>query len=66
MKILSPLALCLTTALCASCTSVLKSDYHAPEVGYPISWVQSDMDGNTARLTGKNLTILISIAGFAW
>ncbi|EEW8308939.1 TolC family protein [Escherichia coli] len=53
MKILSPLALCLTTALCAGCTSVLKSDYHAPEVGYPISWVQSDMDGNTAPFDWK-------------
>ncbi|MDZ7250941.1 hypothetical protein U4Z42_23775, partial [Escherichia coli] len=48
MKILSSLTLCLITALCSGCTNVLKSDYRAPEVNYPINWTKGDVDGNTS------------------
>ncbi|WP_172947740.1 TolC family protein, partial [Escherichia coli] len=48
MKILSSLTLCLITALCSGCTNVLKSDYRAPEVSYPINWTKGDLDGNTS------------------
>ncbi|EPB2021961.1 TolC family protein [Escherichia coli] len=52
MRILPPLTLCLTTALCAGCTNEL-SDYRLPEVNYPIDWAMSDMEGNTAPFDWK-------------
>lgn len=27
---------------------MLKSDYRAPEVNYPINWTKGDVDGNTS------------------
>ncbi len=39
---------------------VLKSDYRAPEVSYPINWTKGIWTEIHPRLTGKNLTILIS------
>ena len=53
MKILSPLALCLTTVLSAGCANALKSDYRAPEVSYPASWNKSDMTGDQTPFDWK-------------
>lgn len=48
MKILSFLTLSLVAALSTGCANMLKSDYHAPEVGYPHNWYQDDTVGDTA------------------
>jgi len=48
MKILPPLALCLSAALSAGCANTLKSDYHAPEVNYPASWSRGDAAADLA------------------
>lgn len=53
MKILSPLALFLTTALSVGCANALKSDYRAPEVSYPASWKKSDMAGDPTPFDWK-------------
>lgn len=53
MNILSPLALCLATALSAGCATVQRSDYRAPEVSYPPSWNKSDMVRDPAPFDWK-------------
>lgn len=42
MKILSPLALLLSTLLSAGCGNMLKSDYHPPQINYPANWHQDE------------------------
>lgn len=41
MKLLSPLALCLTALLSTGCGNALKSDYQTPQVNYPVHWQQN-------------------------
>lgn len=43
---------------------MLKSDYRAPEVNYPINWTKGDVDGNTSPFDWEEFNDLISITGF--
>ncbi|QGH59463.1 TolC family protein [Serratia proteamaculans] len=47
MKILSPLAICLTALLSTGCGNALKSEYQTPKVDYPTQW-QPDADADTS------------------